>query len=268
MSEKQALINFHGDQIQTVRTEQGIYVALKPVAVNLGLDWKSQRAKLNLSERWGVITLPLETSGGEQLAMCIPLRKLNGWLFSINPDKVLPIMRKTVIDYQEECFHALYDYWHGKKEEKAVAIPDFGDPVAAARAWADAKEGELKAQLALKEAEPKIAFAEHMEKTPDSISVRQFAIILNKKGYKTGRTRLFEKFIEKGWTTKEWIGGSEVNIPLQHTMDYGWFEFSEYTMDSKNGKGESKKRLCGKLLVTGKGQVSITKILLRELGTK
>ena len=211
MSEKQALIEFHGDQIQTVRTEKGIYVALKPVVSNLGLDWKSQRAKLNLNQRWGVITLPLETSGGKQSVMCIPLRKLNGWLFSVNPDKVLPMLKQKVIDYQEECFHVLYNHWHGKKEEMSISnpplLPDFNDPVAAARAWADAKEGELKAQLELKEAGPKIAFAEHMEKTPDSISVRQFAIILNKKGYKTGQKRLFAKFREKGWVKYEWIGG-------------------------------------------------------------
>lgn len=49
--------------------------------------------------------------------LCIPLRKLNGWLFSINPEKVRADIRDKLIQYQEECFTALHDYWN-----KGVAV--------------------------------------------------------------------------------------------------------------------------------------------------
>ena len=43
--------------------------------------------------------------------LCLPLRKLNGWLFSINPSKVRADIRDKLIAYQEECFTVLHDYW-------------------------------------------------------------------------------------------------------------------------------------------------------------
>ncbi|SPY32484.1 phage antirepressor N-terminal domain-containing protein [Pasteurella canis] len=39
--------------------------------------------------------------------LCMPLKKLNGWLFSINPEKVRSDLKEKVIQYQEECFEAL-----------------------------------------------------------------------------------------------------------------------------------------------------------------
>ncbi|HAS8353861.1 TPA: hypothetical protein I7721_22630, partial [Vibrio vulnificus] len=51
------------------------------------------------------------SAGGLQEMLCIPLRKLNGWLFSINPNKVKASIRDKLIAYQEECFAALHDYW-------------------------------------------------------------------------------------------------------------------------------------------------------------
>ena len=52
--------------------------------------------------------------------LCMPLKKLNGWLFSINPEKVRADLREKVIQYQEECFEALYNYWHFGKAERTI----------------------------------------------------------------------------------------------------------------------------------------------------
>lgn len=49
--------------------------------------------------------------------LCLPLKKLNGWLFSINPEKVRADIRDKLIKYQEECFTVLHDYW-----TKGVAV--------------------------------------------------------------------------------------------------------------------------------------------------
>ena len=43
--------------------------------------------------------------------VCIALRKLNGWLQTISPNKVRPEIRSKVIQYQEECDDVLYEYW-------------------------------------------------------------------------------------------------------------------------------------------------------------
>ena len=41
----------------------------------------------------------------------MPIKKLNGWLFSINPNKVRAELKERLENYQEECFLALWDYW-------------------------------------------------------------------------------------------------------------------------------------------------------------
>jgi anti-repressor protein len=124
-------------------------------------------------------------------------------------------------------------------------------------------EEKEKLQLELKEAEPQIAFAKHMEETTDTISVGAFAKHLSKNGYEIGPKQLFQKFRDLKYFR---YNEKNVNEPYQHVMKYGWFIFDEYTTEVpiKNGT-ETKNQLCQKIMVTGKGQVSITKILLREL---
>ncbi|CRL43698.1 hypothetical protein SGGMMB4_00198 [Sodalis glossinidius str. 'morsitans'] len=43
--------------------------------------------------------------------LCLPLRKLAGWLQTINPNKVKSEIRDKVVQYQNECDDVLYEYW-------------------------------------------------------------------------------------------------------------------------------------------------------------
>ena len=104
---------FHGQQIITAMVAGVAYVAMKPIVENIGLDWKSQHAKLvSQSEKfnYGDITM-VAGDMKKRLMGCIPLKKLNGWLFSINPAKVRDDIRDRLVRYQEECFTVLHDYW-------------------------------------------------------------------------------------------------------------------------------------------------------------
>lgn len=112
MSTKPIAVPFHGETILTAQHQEQVYVAMKPMVEALGLDWRSQHEKLRRNKRYGDITIPLQTASGVQDMLCIPMRKLNGWLFSINPSKVREDLREKVVAYQEECFEALYAYWH------------------------------------------------------------------------------------------------------------------------------------------------------------
>ncbi|MGR7638275.1 phage antirepressor N-terminal domain-containing protein [Klebsiella aerogenes] len=125
---------FNGQKILTAMAAGIAYVAMRPVVENLGLDWatqlrklkggvdKSNRVHMNIveNERGGHMTTPskfgccdiaIPSKGGIQKMLCIPLKKLNGWLFSINPEKVRADIRDKLIQYQEECFTVLHDYW-------------------------------------------------------------------------------------------------------------------------------------------------------------
>jgi hypothetical protein len=63
----------------------------------MGLDWRGQQAKIKSDTGYGDISIPLQTPSGMQEMACIPLTKLNGWLFSINKNKVHPDHRGKVI---------------------------------------------------------------------------------------------------------------------------------------------------------------------------
>ncbi len=115
-------ISFYGSELITLKVEDVIYTAVRPIVEALGLAWGTQQQKLSRSkDKFGCIHMNTPTNGGMQSMLCMPLKKLNGWLFSINPEKVRPDLKDRVIQYQEECFEALYNYWHfGKAERKTT----------------------------------------------------------------------------------------------------------------------------------------------------
>lgn len=105
-------VQFHGQPIITAMAAGVAYVAMKPIVENLGMSWSTQTRKLlSQNDKYGYAHMNIPSKGGIQQMLCIPLRKLNGWLFSINPAKVRADIRDKLIAYQEECFTVLHDYW-------------------------------------------------------------------------------------------------------------------------------------------------------------
>ncbi|EQA03249.1 phage antirepressor N-terminal domain-containing protein [Glaesserella parasuis] len=115
-------VSFYGTDLITLKFNDVAYTAVRPIVEALGLSWGSQSIKLNKNrEKFGCFDIETPTNGGMQSMLCMPLKKLNGWLFSINPEKVRPDLKDRVIQYQEECFEALYNYWNfGKAERKTT----------------------------------------------------------------------------------------------------------------------------------------------------
>lgn len=104
---------FHGQSIITAMAAGVAYVAMKPIVENLGMSWGTQQQKLmRQMDKFNCIHMNM-VAGDSKLRqlLCIPLKKLNGWLFSINPAKVRDDIRDRLVRYQEECFTALHDYW-------------------------------------------------------------------------------------------------------------------------------------------------------------
>lgn len=121
-----AEVNFGEDILITAKQGDTEYVAMRPIVESLGLSWSSQSRKIrnNQLKQWCVdITTP--TNNGNQKMLYIPIKKLNGWLFSINPEKVKASVKNKLIKYQEECFTALYDYWcNGKASTEKVILSE------------------------------------------------------------------------------------------------------------------------------------------------
>ena len=72
-------------------------------------------------------------------------------------------------------------------ENQQPALPDFSDPVAAARAWADAKESEQKALSDLEEAKPKIEYHDKVLATENGITTTEVASELGLSAIKLNR---------------------------------------------------------------------------------
>lgn len=110
------IVEFHGQQLLSQKSDDGtVMVAMLPIIEGMGMDWKSQHRKIvRQGSKFNHGHMTMVASDGKQRSMlCIPLTKLNGWLFSINPNKIPnPEIRAKVIQYQEECFVVLHDYWH------------------------------------------------------------------------------------------------------------------------------------------------------------
>ena len=108
-----------------------------------------------------------------------------------------------------------------KQLQTQQLLPNFNDPVASARAWADAMEAKQKALLELKEAQPKIEFAEAIQASNESISISTFAKILKQNGIDTGERRLYEYLRNHGYLCSS---AKQHNLPRQLYMEKGYFE--------------------------------------------
>ena len=134
------------------------------------------------------------------------------------------------------------------QESSSPALPNFSDPVIAARAWADQYEARRKAEKTIEENKPKVVLAESIEVSDTDISIDALAKILKQNGVDIGRNRLFSWMRENGYlikTAKSW------NQPKQIYMDAGYFRITETLHD--NGYGYTPK-IYITTYVTGKGQ--------------
>ncbi|MGI8154162.1 phage antirepressor N-terminal domain-containing protein [Escherichia coli] len=104
---------FNGQQILTAVAAGVTYVAMRQIVENIGIDWTGQSVKLRkMKDKFNCRDISMVAADGKlRKLLCIPLKKLNGWLFSINPEKVRADIRDKLIQYQEECFSVLHDYW-------------------------------------------------------------------------------------------------------------------------------------------------------------
>lgn len=112
-------VPFHGDTLYVVNYEGTAQVPMRPVVEGMGLDWASQFTKIKQRFNTSVAMITMQLPGDKQRreVVCLSLRKLPGWLHTINVGKVRPELREKVARYQEECDDVLYEYW-----TKGVAV--------------------------------------------------------------------------------------------------------------------------------------------------
>ncbi len=103
-------VDFKSNQIEVIEETQSIVI--KDICEHIGLKFRTQYDKIKLDESYESKLIKVQTKGGLQEVFTIPLSKLNGWLFSINPNKVKPEVKQKLIEYKKECFNVLNNYFN------------------------------------------------------------------------------------------------------------------------------------------------------------
>lgn len=105
-------VSFLGAELQGAIKDGTRYVALRPIVEGIGLDWKSQHAKIAADEVLGatVVEITMVAEDGKRRAMtCIPEEYLQGWMFGVKPGKVKSTLREKVIHYKRQCYRVLHE---------------------------------------------------------------------------------------------------------------------------------------------------------------
>ena len=114
-------VTFHGDTIYAFEHNGEPYAPVRPIVENMGLDWKTQFRKLCAGrDRFRVVKITTQLPGDDQgrKMLCIPARKLAGFLATISHNKVRNGLRAKVLAYQRECDDVLWDYWQSRADRR------------------------------------------------------------------------------------------------------------------------------------------------------
>ncbi|ETO41340.1 antirepressor [Morganella sp. EGD-HP17] len=106
-------VPFHGDNLYLVNYDGQPFVAMRPFIEGMGLDWASQYTKIKQRFKTCVvnITMQLPCDNQRRSVVCLALKKLTGWLHTININKVRAEIRDKVAAYQDRSDDVLYEYW-------------------------------------------------------------------------------------------------------------------------------------------------------------
>jgi hypothetical protein len=102
-------VPFHGDEIECVQREDGVWISLPAACANLGVMEHDQVAKLR-QKPWArvqMICTP-DARGIEQETWCLHLDSVPMWLATIEPSRVAEGVREKLVAYQLPPRHALH----------------------------------------------------------------------------------------------------------------------------------------------------------------
>lgn len=171
--------NFHGNELTVIEKDGNQFVAMKPIVEALGLHWSNQLQAIKDDSNLNSTMLLSSTVGADGKSremVCLPLDKINGWLFTISPNQYSDERREKIKMYREECFNALYNYFHN-----VPAIPkDTLDQLEMAVKIARAERNRAESlQLINEEMQPKVKLLQDNLQSQELVTINKIAIDLN-----------------------------------------------------------------------------------------
>lgn len=151
---------------------------------------------------------------------------------------------------------------HGAYATPATIDNIINDPDFGIRLLQELKaERDKSAQLTAKiEADkPKVEFAEALVTSTNSITIKQFSVLLCQKGYNTGEKRMFQELRNDGFLLTH---GNYYNEPAQRFMDMKLFEVKTGTYTVATGETYNSRQT----LITPKGLQYLMDYYMRKHG--
>ena len=118
---EQKQIDFQGDIVTAVIAPDGtVYVPVRPLCELIGADWTSQYRRIKRDAILNDVSMsvavtathiddPKSRQRKTQDMIALPLNYLNGWLFGMNPSRVKPEIKESLLRYQRDCYNVLYE---------------------------------------------------------------------------------------------------------------------------------------------------------------
>lgn len=228
-------------EIRTIEIEGKVHFVASDIAKALGYTNPSKAISDHCK---GVTKRYIPTNGGNQEMNVIPegdiyrlaakselpgAEEFEGWIF----DEVLPTVQK----------HGAY--MTPATIEEALTNPDFIIQLATRLKEEQAAKKQLQEQIV--KDRPYTNFAKAIEHSTDSITLGEFAKVLNNNGISIGRNRFFDWLRDNRYLIQ---GGKEKNKPQQRYIEQGLFQVKESVIHAINGD-----LIRTTTLITGKGQL-------------
>lgn len=116
MESQTTITTINGQNIVAIDHNGAFFVPIKPICAAIGIEMEPQCIKIQKDEILNsVATLRMVTGadGKSYEMLCLPVRYILSWLFTINPKNVTEEAREKVLEYRRKCYDALYDHFTG-----------------------------------------------------------------------------------------------------------------------------------------------------------
>ena len=247
------IFNYNSSEVRTIQTDGEPWFVLRDVCNVLGISHVKDTADRLDQDEVGQ-TEVIDSLGRKQTATIINESGLYNVILRSDKPEAKPF-RKWVTSEVLPTIRRHGMYATPDTVERMLADPDTTikllETIKQERAARLALEAQAEAD------KPKVLFADAVSASHTSILVGDLAKLLRQNGVDIGQNRLFSFLREKGYLCSQ---GERYNLPTQRSMDRGWFQVKETTINQPNGS----VRITRTVKVTGKGQQYFINLFLAD----